>query len=461
MPLKTNNLKFIKMIKKGSLLLVLILTSAHVFGQSKIKIDGVSVVVGENIVLESDVVKFKQELVQRSEGKVSKTNCEVLEEIMLQKLLAHHAVVDSVIVSEAQLESGVERNITYFKQQLGDMEKVVEMYGFDDESDLRLELKKIEKQNLLIQGEKELVLSDVAVTPKEVRLYYESLETGGNLPEFGTEVELAQIVIYAKPSNEEIKATVEKLKDMRSDILKGSSIRMKAVLYSEDPAVTSNGGAYSITRESGFVKEFKEVAFSLDEGEVSEPFRTDFGFHIIQLEKIKGQQRDVRHVLIQPKTSQEKLDQVKEKIEKIRDSILSGDLKFEDAVLKYSEDKETKQNSGIIMNPQTNDSRFELIRMDPAFYGRVNTLDLNEVSEPYYDETREGEKMFKIILMKDKIEGHLADLVKDYVKIQQLTLQKKREEILSNWYAEHVLDTFIKIDEHYQNCDFKYNWSKE
>ena len=461
MPLKTNNLKFIKMIKKGSLLLVLILMSGYVFGQSKIKIDGVSVVVGENIVLESDVVKFKQELVQRSEGKVSKTNCEVLEEIMLQKLLAHHAVVDSVIVSEAQLESGVERNIAYFKQQLGDMEKVVEMYGFDDESDLRLELKKIEKQNLLIQGEKELVLSDVAVTPKEVRLYYESLETGGNLPEFGTEVELAQGVMYAKPSNEEIKATVEKLKDLRSDILKGSSISMKAVLYSEDPAVTSNGGAYSITRESGFVKEFKEVAFSLDEGEVSEPFRTDFGFHIIQLEKIKGQQRDVRHVLIQPKTSQEKLDQVKEKIEKIRDSILFGDLKFEDAVLKYSEDKETKQNSGIIMNPQTNDSRFELIRMDPAFYGRVNTLDLNEVSEPYYDETREGEKMFKIILMKDKIEGHLADLVKDYVKIQQLTLQKKREEILSNWYAEHVLDTFIKIDEHYQNCDFKYNWSKE
>lgn len=460
MPLKTNNLKFIEMIKKASFLLLLILTSAHLFGQSKVKIDGVAVVVGENIVLESDVLKFKQELIQRSEGKVSKTDCEVLEEIMLQKLLAHHAVVDSIVVSEAQIESGVERNIAYFKQQLGDMKKVVEMYGFDDESDLRLELKKIERQNLLIQGERQTILNDVAVTPKEVRLYYESLEEGSNLPEFGTEVELAQIVMYAKPSVEEVQAAVDKLKDIRSDILNGSSIRMKAVLYSEDPAVANNGGAYSITRESGFVKEFKEVAFSLDEGEVSEPFRTDFGFHIIQLEKIKGQLRDVRHVLIQPKISQEKLNLVKEKIEKIRDSILSKDLKFEDAVKKYSEDKDTKQNNGIIMNPQTNDSRFEMIRMDPALYGRVNTLDLKDVSEPYYDETREGEKMFKIILMKDKIEGHTADFVQDYVKIQQLTLQKKQEETLGNWYAEHVLDTFIKINKNYQDCDFQYNWSK-
>jgi peptidyl-prolyl cis-trans isomerase SurA len=449
------------MIKKASFLLLLILTSTPFFGQSKVKIDGVAVVVGENIVLESDVVKFKQELIQRSEGKVSKTNCEVLEEIMLQKLLAHHAVVDSVVVSEAQIESGVERNIAYFKQQLGDMKKVVEMYGFEDESDLRAELKKIERQNLLIQGEKQTILNDVTVTPKEVRLYYESLEEGSNLPEFGTEVELAQIVMYARPSREEVQATVDKLKDIRFDIINGSSIRMKAVLYSEDPAVANNGGAYSITRESGFVKEFKEVAFSLDQGEVSEPFRTDFGFHIIQLEKIKGQLRDVRHVLIQPKISQEKLNLVKEKIEKIRDSILSGDLKFEDAVVKYSEDKDTKQNNGVIMNPQTNDSRFELIRMDPALYGRVNTLDLKDVSEPYYDETREGEKMFKIILMKDKIEGHTADFVQDYVKIQQLTLQKKREETIGNWYTEHVLDTFIKINENYQDCDFQYNWSKK
>lgn len=448
------------MIKKTSFLLLLLLTSVHLFGQAKIKIDGVAVVVGENIVLESDVVKFKQELIQRSEGKVSKSNCDVLEEIMLQKLLAHHAVVDSVMVSEAQIESGVERNIAYFKQQLGDMKKVVEMYGFDDESDLRSELEKIERQNLRIQGEKQAILKDVAVTPEEVRLYYKSLEEGNNLPEFGTEVELAQIVMYAKPSREEIKATIDKLNEIRDDILNGSSIRMKAVLYSEDPAVASNGGAYSITRESGFVKEFKEVAFRLDQGEVSEPFRTDFGFHIIQLEKIKGQQRDVRHVLIQPKVTQEKLNSVKGKIEKIRDSILSGNLKFEDAVVKYSEDMDTKQNNGIVMNPQTNDSRFELIRMDPALYGRVNTLDLNDVSEPYFDETREGEKMFKIILMKDKIDGHTADFVQDYVKIQQLTLQKKREETLANWYSEHVLETFIKINESYQSCDFQYNWSK-
>ncbi|WP_139959146.1 peptidylprolyl isomerase [Flavicella sediminum] len=445
---------------KKIILFLAVFASTHIFAQSKIKIDGVAVVVGENIVLDSDVTKYAEELKQKSEGKVNMSDCEMLEEIMLIKLLAHHAVVDSVVVSDAEIESNVERNIGYFTQQLGSIEKVVDLYGFDDEDDLRKELSKIEKESALVRGEKENTLKDVEVTPEEVRVYFKSLEASENLPEFGTEIEMAQIVMHAKPSEDEVQETLDKLKEIRQDIVNGSSIRMKAILYSEDPAVTNNGGFYSITRESGFVKEFKEVAFSLDEGEVSEPFKTDFGFHIIKLEKIKGQQRDVRHILMQPKVSQDKLDKVKEKISQIRDSILAEELSFELAVKKYSEDKDTRQNKGIIINPQTNDSRFELTRMDPSFYGRVSNLALKDVSEPFYEETREGEKMYKIILMKDKVEGHKADFVKDYVKIQQLTLQKKQEDVINKWYAKHVLDTYVKINENNQKCAFKYNWSK-
>ena len=449
------------MIKRTTLFFAILLAVLQMSGQNKIKLDGVAVVVGENIVLDSDVDKFKQEIKLQSEGKVSMSDCEVLEQIMLQKLLAHHAVVDSVVVSDAEVEAGAERSLEYFKQQLGSMEKVVEMYGFDDEDDLRKELVRIERENTLIRMEKQNLLSEVAVTPEEVRLYFKSLEDAGNLPEFGTEVELAQVVMKVEPSEEENKQAIEKLKGIREDVINGSSLRMKAILYSEDPGVTQNGGKYTITRESQFVKEFKEVAFSLDEGEVSEPFKSDFGYHIIQLEKIKGQELDVRHLLIQPKVSQEKLDLAKEKIAKVRDSILAGELSFDLAVLKYSDDKETRQNKGILINPATNDSRFELTRMDPAFYGRVSSLKLGDVSEPYFDETREGEKMYKIILMKDKVDSHKADFVKDYVKIQQLTMQKKQEEVLDKWNKEHVLDTYIKINQNNKDCKFKYNWSKK
>ena len=429
--------------------------------QIKQKIDGVAVVVGENIVLNSDIAKFKLEVEQKSEGKISMSDCQMLEEIMLQKLLAHHGVVDSIPVDDLQVKSRVDGNIKYFVQQLGSMEKVVDLYGFEDEDDLRREMLKIERESTLVRGEKEKILEKVEVTPEEVRLYFKSLEKEGNLPEFGTEIELAQIVIHVEPTEQEIVQTIEKLKKIRNDVINGSSLRMKAVLYSEDPGVTQNGGLYTLNRESGFVKEFKEAAFSLDEGEISEPFKSDFGYHILQVEKIKGQEVDARHLLLQPKVSEEKLKLVEKKLNVVRDSILTGKITFEDAVKKYSDDKDTKQNKGLIMNPQSNDSHFELTRMDPSLYSRVSSLKQDEICKPYFDETREGEKMYKIILMKSKVEGHKADFVQDYVKIQQLTLQKKEDEVLEKWYKKHILDTYIKLGDEHKTCENKYNWAKK
>ena len=207
----------------------------------KIKVDGVAVVVGENIVLESDVEKFKQEIYNNSEGKVTPSDCEMLEQLMLQKLLAHHAVIDSVVISDAEVESGVERNIEYLKQQLGSIEKVYQLYGFDDELDLRKELLRIQRENMLTAREKENVVSGVTVTPEEVRLYFRSLDSQDNLPEFGAEIEMAQIVMHIQPSRKENQEVIDKLNAIRQDILNGFSMRMKAVLYSEDPGVAQNG----------------------------------------------------------------------------------------------------------------------------------------------------------------------------------------------------------------------------
>ncbi len=471
---KNNNLKFIKM-KQHLTIIAFLLFFIGLNAQDslkvesninkRIKIDGVAVVVGKNIVLDSDIDKFKKELQQRTEGKIDISNCEMLEELMIQKLIAHHAVVDSIVASDVEINSEVERNISYFKQQLGSIDKVVKMYGFNDEDDLRKELFDIQKEQILIRKERESITEKVDVTPEEVRTYYSNLEKDKSLPEFSAEIELAQIVKTIKPSEEEINRVINKLKKIKKEIEDGYSFRLKAIINSDDPAVSGNGpgagGKYSITRDANFIKEFKEVAFSLDEGEISDPFESGFGFHIIQVEKIKGQERDVRHILIQPKISEAELKASKDELEKIREQILKGEVTFEEAVLKYSDDKETKNNKGLILNPQTNDTKFNLTRMDPTLYGRVSNLKEGEITHAFYDEIRGKSKMFKIILLKSKEEAHTASFTKDYEKIQQLTLQKKKEETVEKWAKDKIVDTYIKINKDFKKCDFKNNWKKE
>ena len=433
--------------------------------QERIKVDGVAVVVGKNIVLDSDIDKFKKELQSRIEGKIDISDCEILEEIMTQKLLAHHAVVDSIVVSEPEVNSEVERNVAYFAQQLGSIDKAIEYYGFSDEDELRDELATIQKEQLLIKRERASITEKIDVTPEEVRTYFKNLEVDNNLPEFSAEIELAQIVKYVKPSEVEVERVITKLKELKKEIEEGYSFRLKAIINSDDPAVSGNGpgagGKYSITRESGFIKEFKEVAFSLDEGEISEPFESGFGYHIIQVEKIKGQERDVRHILMQPKVSPSELQASKEELIKIREDILNGTITFEEAVVKYSDDEDTKNNKGLILNPNTNDTRFDLTLMGPDLYARVNNLKAGEITEPFYEEVRGGEKMHKILLLKSKDDTHTANFTKDYEKIQQLALQKKQEETVEKWAKDKIIDTYIKINNDFKKCNFNNNWKKE
>ncbi len=427
----------------------------------KIKIDGVGVVVGKNIVLDSDIAKFKLELENNSEGRIKISDCEMLEQLMLQKLLAHHAVIDSVIVSDAEVNSQVERNIQFFSQEYGGVDKVVKAYGFNDLEDLKKELFGIEKENALIQKEQRKITEDVDVTPEEVRIYYNGLKEKGELPEFPAEIELAQLIINAEPTEAENQRIIKKLTEIKKDIEEGASFRMKAIIHSNDPGVTQNGGKYSINKDSPFIKEFKETAFTLDVGQVSEPFKSIFGYHIIQLHEVRGDTRIASHVLMQPEIPQEKLDETKTKVEKIKKDIKDGIITFKEAVKKYSEDDATKNNGGVIINEYTGEATFDLTRMDPALYARVNNLQKGEMTDVFYDEKRGGEKMYKVMIMKDRTNTHIADLVEDYVKVQSLALQKKKQEIIAKWSKEKIGDTYIKISDDFQKCTFEKNWKKE
>ena len=450
----------IKVIKFISSLLLAVFFIQNTTAQ-KVKIDAVGVVVGKNIVLDSDIEKFKLELENNSEGKIKISDCEMLEQLMLQKLLAHHAVVDSIVVSDAEVNSQVERNIQFFSQEYGSVEKVVEAYGFNDIEDLKTELFGIEKENSLIQKEQRQITENIDVTPEEIRIYFNGLKEKGELPEFPAEIQIAQLVLNAEASPEEIERILNKLNQLKKEIEEGSSIKMKAIINSNDPGVTDNGGRYTIDKNSTFIKEFKEVAFSLDVNQVSEPFKSQFGYHIIQLHQIRGETRVASHILLQPEIPQEKLDKTKEKLEKIVADIKSGEVTFNEAVKKFSQDTDTRNNGGLIVNPYSGESTFDLTRMDPALYARVNNLQKNEMSDIFYDEDRSGKKMYKVMIMKDRTNTHIADMVDDYVKVQNLALQKKKQETIAKWSKEKIGDTYIKISNEYQKCTFDKNWTKE
>jgi peptidyl-prolyl cis-trans isomerase SurA len=456
MPQKIIILKFTKLL----VIAVLFLATTFQLNAQKLKIDGVAVVIGKNIVLDSDIAKFKQEVELRSEGKITITDCEMLEELMQQKLLSHHAIIDSVTVLDIEVDSKVDRSIQFFTQEYGSLDKVIAAYGFNDLDDLKGELFNVQKENILVEKEQLKITEKVDVTPEEVRLYYNGLKDKGELPEFTAEIELAQIVMNCEPTLEENKRVIAELTEIREDVLGGSSFRMKAIINSKDPGVTQNGGKMQVTKESNFIKEFKEVSFSLEKDEISKPFKTLFGYHIIQLHEIKGNTRTVSHILLQPEIPESRLREVELKVEEVKRDIEEGKLTFEEAVKKYSDDKDSKNNGGVIINASSGETRFDLTRMDPAMYARVNDLEKGGFTDVFYDQTRSGEKMFKFILMKERTDTHTADFIEDYVKIQELALRKKKEEVIEKWSKGKIKDTYIKLGEDYKKCYFEKNWRK-
>ena len=232
-------------------------------------------------------------------------------------------------------------------------------------------------------------------------------------------------------------------------------------MFSEDPGSSSNGGFYKMNRKTPFVKEFKDVAFSLGEGEISEPFETDFGYHIIMVEKIKGQEVELRHVLISPKYTPEALKEAKEKIDLIRKKILDKEITFSDAAKASSDEKETKNNGGVLLNPRTLEPRFELAKMDPSLYGQVAVLKDGDISQPILSEGQGTGKFYKIVTVNNRTEEHKAEFSQDYLKIKELALRDKQIKAIGKWTAEKIDETYIKISADYKDCEFSNNWFKK
>ena len=360
---KQKNLKFF--LNSFKIIFVLFLSIQSLYSQENLrfKLDGVASVVGDYVILDSDIDKTFSEMESQGISTKNVTKCELLGKLMEDKLYAHHAIQDSLEVSDTEIYSYVDQSIEYFTEQLGSLEKVLEFYNKKDELSFRdelYELNKIQKLSQLMQSK---IVDDVEVTPEEVKLFYESIPVV-DLPIFGTELEISQIVIEPKVSEEEKNRVINMLNSFKNDVEeKGLSFASKAILYSQDPGSRANGGKYTLHRKRPrMVKEFRDVAFSLEEGEISSPFKTEFGWHILTVEKIRGQQVDVRHILITPNIDESKLTESKKLLDTIRKRILDKEIEFKDAAFNFSFEKETRNNGGKLINPITGDTRFELTK---------------------------------------------------------------------------------------------------
>ncbi len=448
--------------------LILFFVSSIIYTQNlatnddtRVKIDGVAAVIGDFVVLDSDIDKQFTQLKVSGVSTKDITRCQIFGKLLEDKLYQHHAIQDSIEVNNAEIQSYVDQQINMFAEQIGSMDKLIDYYNKSSEQELRSEMFELNKNSELAKKMQESIIEDIEVTPEEVRQFFNSIPKKDR-PIFGTELRVSQIVVIPVTTDEEKQKVVDRLKQFKADVVdNGASFVTKAVLYSDDVPSRRNGGKYTINRKrSPMVKEFNEVAFSLEEGQISEPFETEFGYHIIFLEKIRGQEYDVRHILLRPKVNSEDIKDAKDKIENIRERIVAGDISFSDAARDSSDEKETKFDGGLLINPETQDYRFELTKMDPELYSQISNLKEGEVSIVYQDEDRVNPIKFKILSVSDRYDEHVADFSKDYLKIQKLALQNKQLKEIEKWQDDKINETYIKISMENRDCNFYSNWLK-
>lgn len=431
-----------------------------VSSSKKQKVDGVIATVGDYIILDSDIDKTYLELSSQNQSIKDITRCQLLGKLLEDKLYAHQAIQDSIVIRDEEVKERMNEQLNYMVEQLGSMEKVVSYFKKSNEEEFRNELFEITKMNKLTGEMQKKIIDAVEITPEETRNFFKKIPQS-ELPLFGAEMEVAQIVISPKITDEEKQRVVNRLKEIKAEVLAGASFKTRAVIYSDDKGSASSGGFYKINRKTQFVKEFKDVAFSLTEGEISEPFETEYGYHIIMVERIKGQEVELRHILMMPKVSDKALKEAKEKIITIKKKIESGEITFSEAARTLSDEKETRANGGILINPKTQDTHFELTKMDPSLYSEVSNLKDNAITPPILDDDPRTGKKYKIITVTNRINEHPADYAKDYIKIKDLALKEKQIKAIAKWSDEKIKETYIKINGEYQDCLFTNNWLKK
>tara|TARA_Y100000385_G_scaffold13914_1_gene14193 strand:+ start:322 stop:1653 length:1332 start_codon:yes stop_codon:yes gene_type:complete len=443
-------------MKNQLIIFLFILSNNLLFSQN---IDRIDAIIGSEILLTSDIENQYNQVLSQGVIQTSNVKCDILDELLYQNLLIHHAKIDSTIeISEDEVSQEVNKRITFFESQLGSLNKV-EDYFKRSVDNMKQELSIVVKDQLYTQKKQNIIISNVKITPNEVKDYLSSIEID-DIPLIPTQLELSQLVILPKLSFEKKKSIKDKLDDFRKRILSGEDFKVLATLYSDDVASANNGGELGFMSRGELLPEFERAAFKLQNNEISEVVETKFGFHLIQMIDRRGEQINARHILIKPKFTSSSIKLASDEISLIKLDIDSGLISFDDAVVRYSHDK-SKNNGGLIINPNSGSTNFTYDDLDPSIKYIVQNMSIGEVTTPSLTKSNDGSQAaYRLIRLNNLIVEHKANISNDFDVLKEYALVDKKQRYIDKWIIDNINDTYIQINEDFSHCSCYNKWIK-
>lgn len=438
---------------------VVILNTGITKGQDKI-IDQVVAVVGNNPILKSDVEGSVIQKQAQGETSTGDMKCEVLEQLLEQRLLLAEADLDTtIIVTDSQINQNMDRRMQFLIENMGS-EKEVEKHFNKTVGQLKSEMSETIKEQLKTEQMQGKILQKITATPAEVRQFYKQLAQK-DIPEIPVQYEYAQITILPNITEQEDLEVKARLRDFKKRVENGDSFAALAVLYSEDPGSAHNGGEMDYIGRAMLDPAFATEAFSLKPGQVSKVVKSEFGYHIIQLIDRKGEKIKCRHILIKPKVDPAELEKAKSRIDSLADFIRKGDLKWDQGCYLYSSDKNSRNNAGLVTSQRSGSSKFNVEELEPDVSKVLTKMNIGEISNPFITVDDKQREVYKIVRLIDKTKPHQVNLQTDYQVLTEMFLAKKKEDAYHKWIADKQSKTYIHIDDLYANCNFKLkSWKK-
>jgi peptidyl-prolyl cis-trans isomerase SurA len=450
-----------KFIRKPFFLLQLLMFALATNAQDNV-IDEVIWVVGDQAILKSEVEEQRMEALYRGEKIEGDPYCVIPENIAVQKLFLNQAKIDSVDVTDAEVTQQVDARIDYFISQIGSKEKMEEYFRKPGVK-IRESMRDIVRDQLTVQAMQRKIIGEIKITPVEVRKYYSKLSSD-SIPFIPTQVEVQVITNEPKATFQEIDAVKARLREFTDRVNNGEAeFSTLARLYSEDTESASRGGELGFMGKAQLVSEFANVAFSLsDPKKVSQIVETEYGFHIIQLIERRGDRVNVRHILLKPKIESKAITSALNKLDSIAGDIKNGKFTFEEAALYLSQDKESRNNNGLMANPETGTSRFEMQQLPQEIAKVVDTMKPGDISNAVAITDRKQKTICMLVKLKARYPGHKANVAADYQELRDIVRSAKMQDVIDNWIQEKQKTTYVRIDPSWSNCDFKYpGWLKQ
>lgn len=429
-------------------LLTAVLAQAQQRGRA---VDGIIVKVNNQIILKSDLEAAVAQEAAQGRPLSEKDRCEMLRMLLQQKLMVARAEIDSVVVEDAMVEGELDQRMAYFIQQAGGEQRLVEFYN-KSVKQLKDDLRKQIREQLVAQKMQGEITNKLTVTPNEVKRFFNQIPKD-SIPFFSTEVEIGQIVKLAQVGKAQKDEARNKLLELKKRIQAGESFTALATQFSEDPGSAAKGGELGFFKKKELVPEYEATALKMEPGQISDPVESAFGFHLIQLIERRGEEYNSRHILIKPTSTEVDMGATAADLNKLRARILADSISFAKAAKDFSDDKETKDNGGLMINPRDRSSRIPLDLVDPNVFFIIDTMEVGSITPPMPYRTEDGKQAMRVIYLKSKTPPHQANLKDDYQKLAAAALNEKKIKAYRTWFEKNKNTVFIDIDPAYNKCD--------